>query len=244
MKSTTKVCIVGSSDGLIGKSLGEKIDSHEIVVRINQPEISGFEKDVGSRLNHSFISIWQIAKRSTVSNLCDICDKEIENSKPLTRIGSTVNKDCFERLRNEEGESAVVLPTSKLFFGLDYDFHAFYREISPLIDDSIMINFIDTFSNMKKWRKRGFSKNPTNGTLVVDYYRRFCGRINIAGFGCPSDGVLVPQEKYCHYWDTNKEKDIPAMHKYHDPNMDTVWLNRLHKKNKINILELDEWVEQ
>ena len=223
MRSTTKVCIVGSSDSLIGKSLGEKIDSHEIVVRINQPEISGFEKDIGSRLNHSFISIWQIAKG-------------------VTGIGPIVNKDCFERLRNEEGESAVVLPTSKLFFGLNYDFHCFYREISPFIDDSIMINFIDTspgvpFINMKKWKKRGFSRRPTNGTLVVDYYRRLYGRINIVGFGHPSD---VAREKFYHYWDTNKEKDLPAMHKYHEPNIDTAWLNRLHKKNKINILELDE----
>ena len=40
-----KVCIVGSADSLTGKGLGGKIDSHDIIIRINQPEISGFEKE-------------------------------------------------------------------------------------------------------------------------------------------------------------------------------------------------------
>ena len=55
-----KVCIVGSADSLTGKGLGEKIDNHDIIIRINQPHISGFEKDVGSRITHCFIGPWQI----------------------------------------------------------------------------------------------------------------------------------------------------------------------------------------
>lgn len=229
----SRICIVGSADSLTGKGLGEKIDSHDIIVRINQPQISGFEKDVGSRVTHSFIANWQIAGWVIRSNVCAICDNKIENRKTLDK--SIVNKDCFERLRNEEGQRAVVLSKSKLFFGLNYDFNCFYRDIIPFIDDSIMIHFIDSFNGMKKWKKRGFSRVPTNGSLVVDYYRKFYGRVNIAGFGHPSNGT---QEEFYHYWDTNKEKKLVVLP--HEINTDILWLKRLHKKNKIGILELDE----
>ena len=40
------------------------------------------------------------------------------------------------------------------------------------------------------------------------------------------------------YWDTKKENSFPD--DPHDINMDMIWLKKLYKKNKINILELDE----
>tara|TARA_B100000795_G_scaffold201662_1_gene155480 strand:- start:298 stop:1059 length:762 start_codon:yes stop_codon:yes gene_type:complete len=41
--------VVGSSSSLLGHRNGELIDSHDQVIRINMPVISGFEDDVGRR---------------------------------------------------------------------------------------------------------------------------------------------------------------------------------------------------
>ena len=136
----SKICVVGSADSLVGKELGELIDSHDIIVRINQPKISGFENDVGSRLTHSFISAWQIAGWTSKKNVCGHCKSRIENIG--TRDRSIINEDCFERLKIES-EATIVLPNPCLFFGLNYNFHAFYRDISPFISDNIQIQFIE-----------------------------------------------------------------------------------------------------
>ena len=228
----TKVCIVGSADSLIGKGLGEKIDNHDMIVRINQPHISGFEKDVGSRITHCFIGPWQIVGWTPGGNVCELCSAKDKNRK--IREKTIINEDCFNRLKLEDRRTIVLRSHPA---GLIYDFHRFYKEISHLIDDGIDFSFIETLTsvNIKKWRKRGFTRIPTNGTQVVEYYRRVYGNVNIAGFG---HGSNERSDKFYHYWDTKKENSFPD--DPHDINMDMIWLKKLHKKNKINILELDE----
>jgi hypothetical protein len=213
-----KVCIVGSADSLTGKGLGEVIDSHDIIIRINQPLISGFEKDVGSRITHSFISPWQITG----------CRQ---------RIGSFVRKDLFDRLKEEKGTVEIVLACSDN--GLSYDFNSFYKEIAPLIDDKVKLNFICFRSNTKKWKRQGFTARPTNGTILVDHYSKSYRNINIAGFGHPQN---ESQECFYHYWGCRdlSKNSYGVSKESHKINEDISWLKRLHDKNSINILELDE----
>ena len=43
------IVVVGSSGGLSGSRLGQSIDGHHVIVRINEAPIVGYEQDVGSR---------------------------------------------------------------------------------------------------------------------------------------------------------------------------------------------------
>ena len=229
----TKVCIVGSADSLIGKGLGEQIDNHDIIIRINQPQISGFEKDVGSRITHSFISPWQIVGFTPNRSICRKCHSKMENATPVEK--SIIIEDCFNRLKLEDNGTIVLKDTTE---GVSYDFHRFYKEISHLIDTSINFSFIQVLKShhgVKKWRKRGFAKVPTNGTLVIEHYRKVYGNVNIAGFGHSSK---ARHDKFYHYWDSKKEKNLT--NHPHDINTDIIWLKKLHDKHKIRILELDE----
>ena len=45
------VIVVGNSPRILGKNLGNFIDSYDIVVRINKFQIHGYEKDVGTKCN-------------------------------------------------------------------------------------------------------------------------------------------------------------------------------------------------
>ena len=56
MKDTRTVCIVGKSDSLLGKGLGDAIDAHDAVFRVNMPPIKGHEKDVGTKTSVCFIN--------------------------------------------------------------------------------------------------------------------------------------------------------------------------------------------
>eukprot|EP00899_Mesostigma_viride_P004709 jgi/Mesvir1/14239/Mv09677-RA.2 len=52
---TGKTCaLVGSSDALLGCTMGAEIDAHEVVVRLNDAPTAGFEKNVGSRTDVRF----------------------------------------------------------------------------------------------------------------------------------------------------------------------------------------------
>lgn len=44
-----RVCVVGNGPSLLGSGLGSAIDSHDVVVRINDFVIEGHEEDVGTR---------------------------------------------------------------------------------------------------------------------------------------------------------------------------------------------------
>jgi hypothetical protein len=226
-----KVCIVGSADSLTGKGLGEKIDNHDIIIRINQPHISGFEKDVGSRVTHCFIAPWQIVGFTPNKSVCRRCHSKMANA--ISREKSILIEDCFNRLKLEDNGTIVLKDTTE---GPFYDFHGFYKEISNLINSNIKFSFINISHRSPKWKKRGFSKSPTSGTLLIEYYRKLYGNVDIAGFGHP---INKRQDDFYHYWDINKEDSLKRTDP-HDINIDIMWLQKLHKKNKINILELNE----
>ena len=44
-----KICIVGNSKDLLNQEFGEKIDSHDIIIRVNNFSIKGFERHVGTK---------------------------------------------------------------------------------------------------------------------------------------------------------------------------------------------------
>jgi len=52
--SPKKVIIVGSSDSMLAKKLGNKIDEFDIIVRFNRAPTLGFEEYVGSRTTHRY----------------------------------------------------------------------------------------------------------------------------------------------------------------------------------------------
>lgn len=54
--SGTKVILVGSSDGLNGKSLGKTIDKFDKIIRFNWFRTKEYEKDVGEKITH-----WMVA---------------------------------------------------------------------------------------------------------------------------------------------------------------------------------------
>ncbi|KAK1435072.1 hypothetical protein QVD17_00832 [Tagetes erecta] len=65
-KNKYKTCaVVGNSGILLKQNLGDTIDSHEFVIRLNNARIGGFERFVGSKTNLSFIN----------SNILHLCSR-------------------------------------------------------------------------------------------------------------------------------------------------------------------------
>ncbi len=51
MDTQSKVIIVGNSPNVLSNELGDYIDSHDIVIRINKCTTKGFEKNIGSKID-------------------------------------------------------------------------------------------------------------------------------------------------------------------------------------------------
>lgn len=65
------VAIVGNGPSELGKNCGKEIDSHDVVIRINNYQISGYEKDYGSKTD-----IWIKCTSDDINH--DIRDKNIK----------------------------------------------------------------------------------------------------------------------------------------------------------------------
>jgi hypothetical protein len=52
LKIKSSICVVGNGDSLRDSKLGNYIDSHDYVIRINLYKIKGYEKDVGKKTTH------------------------------------------------------------------------------------------------------------------------------------------------------------------------------------------------
>ena len=74
---TTRSIVVGSSDNLIGRGLGQFIDEHEVVVRCNRAPIKGYEVDVGSKETRRFMA-------PTVATLSNKIEPEMIPLKDVT----------------------------------------------------------------------------------------------------------------------------------------------------------------
>lgn len=110
IKEDQSVLIIGNSPEVFNKSLGEKIDEFDHVVRINAFEIEGYEKFVGTKT-----TIWCSGASSANTKF----DVDIENIKLIVLIPiSTLNRENLHNMIEERllisREDFEILPKSDI----------------------------------------------------------------------------------------------------------------------------------
>ena len=111
MDSGSKVIIVGNSPTVLNNELGDYIDSHDIVIRINKCTTKGFEKYIGSK-----IDIWATTHPKYHKNPnnhneiftpdSELFLKQIWKSTPSVQLNNLPkrysNLDCFTMYKNKK----------------------------------------------------------------------------------------------------------------------------------------------
>ncbi|KAJ3671339.1 hypothetical protein LUZ60_007418 [Juncus effusus] len=186
--------VVGNSGILLGSKHGELIDSHEFVIRLNNARISGYEKDVGSKTNLSFVN-------SNVLNLCTRKDKcqchPYGESVPILMYICQPKHFLDFVICNSSHNSPLII-TDPRFDKLCARIAKYYS----------LKRFVDsTGQNPTRWNKKFDEKtfHYSSGFQAVMLGLGICKRVSIFGFGKLKGAK--------HHYHTNQKAEL-ALHDY------------------------------
>ncbi|KAK9072667.1 hypothetical protein SSX86_009102 [Deinandra increscens subsp. villosa] len=189
-----KTCaVVGNSGILLKTNLGDTIDSHEFVIRLNNARIGGFEHFVGSKTSLSFIN----------SNILHLC----------SRRGG-----CFCHPYGEK--VPILMYISQPIHFLDYTIcNSSYRSPLTITDPKLDVlcarivkyysvkRFVSTGKRLEEWSGShgGSEFHYSSGMQAVMFALGVCDKVSIFGFG-KSDSAK-------HHYHTNQKTEL-GLHDY------------------------------
>ncbi|XP_072540068.1 ST3 beta-galactoside alpha-2,3-sialyltransferase 3a isoform X2 [Salminus brasiliensis] len=181
--SCKRCVIIGNGGILSNKSLGSKIDEYDVVIRLNEAPVSGFEKDVGSkttmRITYPEGAI-QKSERYEKSSLFVFSAFKPLDFKWLRQM---VFK---ERLRGTEGfwkSVARIVPRDPEDM----------RILNPYFIQEAAFRFIGLPHNNGLM---GRGNIPTLGTVAITMALHNCDEVAVAGFGYDMSTPHAPLHYY------------------------------------------------
>ncbi|XP_020638109.3 CMP-N-acetylneuraminate-beta-galactosamide-alpha-2,3-sialyltransferase 2 [Pogona vitticeps] len=152
--------VVGNSGRLRGSKYGEKIDSHQFVLRINTAPTKGFEVDVGTRTTHRFIYPESAVNLSPGSHLVLLPFKPLDLKWLASIFSSGDIKYTYKRVRQfiEADKSKVLI-------------------IHP--------GFLKYIQD--KWTKQ-HGRYPSTGFTALIFAIHICTQVSAFGFGADNNG--------------------------------------------------------
>ena len=109
-----KVIIVGSSDSMLAKNLGNKIDEFDVIVRFNRAPTLGFEKYVGSRTTHRYCNT-HVSKNDHIKGqdmqfLPSLRNEVIITDNPITekQFHKVFDRSCSNKVVSMEKEFKTI----------------------------------------------------------------------------------------------------------------------------------------
>ncbi|XP_075712784.1 lactosylceramide alpha-2,3-sialyltransferase isoform X2 [Rhinoderma darwinii] len=192
MGPSTKECkrciVIGSGGILHGLQLGHAIDQFDVVIRLNNAPVHGYERDVGNKTTI----------RMTYPEGAPISEREyFSNSLFVTVLFKHVDFLWLQAVMKNQTLSAW----NKLFFWksvmekLPLKSHQF-RILNPLIVKETAMDILQFLPPRQKWW--GWDKNvPTIGAIAIVLATHLCDEVGIAGFGYDLSQPDIP----LHYYD-------------------------------------------
>ncbi|XP_069601020.1 lactosylceramide alpha-2,3-sialyltransferase [Ranitomeya imitator] len=184
-----KRCIVIGSGGILhGLQLGHIIDEHDVVIRLNNAPVHGFEQDAGSKTTI----------RMTYPEGAPVSEQEYgSNSLFVTVLFKHVDFLWLQAVLKNE----TLSTWNRLFFWksvtekLPLKPHQI-RILNPLIVKETAMDILQFLPPRQKWW--GWDKNvPTIGAIAMVMATHLCDEVSIAGFGYDMSQPDTP----LHYFD-------------------------------------------
>ncbi|XP_078582121.1 alpha-2,8-sialyltransferase 8B-like [Branchiostoma floridae x Branchiostoma japonicum] len=183
--------IVGNGGILLDSSCGNEIDNHNYVIRINMAPIKGYEKDVGSKSNMTFVNL-----QKTLELRKDLMSRRkrkavLRNLAPLNgSVISYVKPNTASVTRALEALSSVLKKNN-----LDVTITYSLRNVPVVMTRMLRSTLISEM------------KSPTSGLIAYILGTTFCDVITLYGF-YPFATDMRNRRLFYHYYD-----HIPVNHR-------------------------------
>ncbi|XP_020749649.1 CMP-N-acetylneuraminate-beta-galactosamide-alpha-2,3-sialyltransferase 1-like isoform X1 [Odocoileus virginianus] len=166
--------VVGNSKFLRGSGLGLKIDQHDVVLRMNQAPVQGFEADVGKKTT----------VRVTYPKIDSPQDPGAQllllplNSSGLQWVMDIVQKESIIQKAENPGFRIVQVPRG-----------------SNEKKDKVSVISLNFFQYVQQRWLRKHGHFPSLGFITLLYALHTCDQVSLFGFG--TDQLM----RWSHYWD-------------------------------------------
>lgn len=155
------IAIVGNSPQLVGQGLGHRIDSHDLVVRINLLEPSGRETDLGARTDVRFIG-GTLVEEST--SFVDVFTKAGQ------LITTTKNQAFMQRFSLPAAYYPAILPTCALkWLRASGKVHGAVDASLPPRSGMVFLGLLLKYGSPGKVTLYGFSNSQEIAGQVMNY---------------------------------------------------------------------------
>ena len=200
------VCIVGNAYSILEKGLGDLIDQHDIVVRLNRCYTVNLEKDTGSKCHHWFLN--QVLS-GCPPFLNNFFKRRVEELKKFGLKSIFYRLDPVEFFKDWQKNLDFIQGRQRLTESCRANN---FQATSLIIREEAqaVFNEIDWIGDLDS--KETSKMFATTGLGAIFYYLRRYETVNIVGFG-EKEGELTLR----HYWPPDVEKSSKPFKKndYH-----------------------------
>ncbi|XP_048861228.1 CMP-N-acetylneuraminate-beta-galactosamide-alpha-2,3-sialyltransferase 4-like isoform X1 [Brienomyrus brachyistius] len=175
--------VVGNGYGIKGTSLGDTINHYDVVIRINDAPVRGFEKDVGNKTTMRFFYPESASQNPSVDNEADTLMVVIP-FKPMDLIW--LRNILFDEKRSRKGfwKSPPLMWLAN-------------RSNLRILDPFFMRNTAAQLLRARfRSKTKDFSLRPTTGILAIYVALNYCDMVHVAGFGYPPIQNLTAPTHY------------------------------------------------
>lgn len=226
LSKKNKVCIVGNSCDVLEKNIGEFIDSHEVVVRLNQPIIGGFEKHVGQKITHMYI-----CEAFFPNHGCKM--RELSDAKWFSRDNLIIQSDAIKRTLFQNGTMLFPKYLKEENIKIaenDIKDIALSNNIKNVNIEKIQFektSLNDIYNGYGK-NKFGSVFSPLSGTGLINHFLKTNDSVSIYGY------TLDYEDKpYRKYWGWPPESSNPDWHKIKE---DVKYIKGLIESGRVLVL--------
>jgi hypothetical protein len=193
-KQYSSCAVVGNSGILLKSDYGELIDSHEVVIRLNNARTGGFERNVGWKTNVSFVN-------SNILHLCTrrkgcFCHPYGDNVPIIMYVCQPVH--FLDYTMCNSSHKAPLLVTDPRFDVLCARIVKYY---------SLKRFAEETGKSLEEWGRAhdGANFHYSSGMQAVMLALGVCDRVSLFGFGKSASAK--------HHYHTNQKEEL-GLHDY------------------------------
>ncbi|XP_039600793.1 type 2 lactosamine alpha-2,3-sialyltransferase-like isoform X2 [Polypterus senegalus] len=217
-KSSCNTCVVvGNGAILRNKSLGSVIDSFDVIIRLNNAPVSGYEIDVGAKTT----------LRMAYPESLFVSPEDVDPKSTLIFMSFKPN-DLHWMLQTLQNKNVSnfgfwTIPPRKLQYSKEQ-----VRLLNPRF---LRIAAYEFLKFPKRIPKKKVQQHPTTGMIAITMALHMCNNVSIAGFRYRFDNV----SDHVHYYGNATMNEIKKS-PYHNVYVERMFIDHLKKRKIIQDL--------